>query len=203
MMTKFERGIPVRQYAPRAAAFAFALVAVGCSPAGLSQKNSNSWAPGIDSRQEGEDPLVVGHRLMAAQEYDLALDAFTRATLDHGLTPEILSSLGSANLGLGRMGQAEELLRRAVKQAPDWAEPHNNLGIVLMERGKTAEAVQILKRAFALNNGESDAIRDNLRLALEKNGNTPHSDGQSTENNAYKLVQQGGGSYALHKNPDL
>jgi hypothetical protein len=74
---------------------------------------------------------------------------------------------------------------------------------VLMERGKTAEAVQILKRAFALNNGESDAIRDNLRLALEKYENSPHSDGQSTEDNTYKLVQQGGGSYALHKTPDL
>ncbi|OIQ39893.1 MAG: hypothetical protein BM560_15470 [Roseobacter sp. MedPE-SWde] len=199
-MTKKNGWAPLaRRLGPCTAAFAFALVAVGCSPA----EPSNPWAPGVDSRQEGADPLLVGHRLMEAEEYELALDAFTRATLDHGLTPEILSSLGSANLGLGRLGQAEDLLRRAVKQAPDWAEPHNNLGIVLMERGKTAEAVQILKRAYALNNGESDAIRDNLRLALEKFENTPHSDEQSTENNAYKLVQQGGGSYAIRKSPDL
>lgn len=202
-MTKFGRVPPVRRCGPLTAAFALAWVAVGCSPAGLSQNSSGGWAPGVDTRQTGEDPLLVGHRLMAAQEYELALDAFTRATLDHGLTPEILSSLGSANLGLGRLGQAEKLLRRAAEQAPNWAEPHNNLGVVLMERGKTAEAVQILKRAFALNNGESDAIRDNLRLALEKFENTPHSDAQSTENNAYKLVQQGGGSYAIRRSPDL
>ncbi|KPD13083.1 tetratricopeptide repeat protein [Phaeobacter sp. 11ANDIMAR09] len=203
-MTILERAAPVRRFGPRTAAVAFALVAVGCSPAGQLHTSPGSWAaPGVDLRQKGEDPLIVGHRLMAAQEYELAMDAFTRATLEHGLTPEILSSLGSANLGLGRLGQAEELLRRAVKQAPDWAEPHNNLGIVLMERGKTAEAVQILKRAFALNNGESDAIRDNLRLALEKFENTPHSDGQSTENDTYKLVQQGGGSYLIRKSPDL
>ena len=31
-----------------------------------------------------------------------------------------------------------------------------------MERGKTAEAVQVFQRAYALDNGESDAIRDNL-----------------------------------------
>ncbi|MEP2718134.1 tetratricopeptide repeat protein [Pseudophaeobacter sp.] len=200
-MVTLERGSPVRQYGKRAAAFAFALVAVGCSPAGLSQKTSDSWAPGVDSRQEGEDPLLVGHRLMAAGEYDLALDSFTRATLEHGLTPELLSSIGSAYLGLGRLGQAEDMLRRATKAAPDWPEPHNNLGIALMERGKTAEAVQVFKRAFALDNGESDAIRDNLRLALEKFENTPHSDAQSTENNTYKLVQQGGGNYAIRKTP--
>lgn len=199
MTKKYRWASLARRLGPCTAAFAIALVAVGCSPAGPS----DPWAPGIDSRQDGADPLLVGHRLMAAEEYELAMDAFTRATLEHGLTPEILSSLGSANLGLGRLGQAEELLRRAVKQAPDWAEPHNNLGIVLMERGKTAEAVQILKRAFALNNGESDAIRDNLRLALEKFENTPHSEGQSTENDTYKLVQQGGGSYLIRKSPDL
>jgi len=202
-MTFIERVAPVRRFGPCTAAFAFALVSVGCSPAGQSQNSADRWAPGVDSRQDSEDPLLIGHRLMAAQEFELALDAFTRATLDHGLTPEILSSLGSANLGLGRLGQAEELLRQATKKAPGWAEPHNNLGIVLLERGKTAEAVQILKRAYALNNGESDAIRDNLRLALEKFENTPHSDGQSTENNTYKLVQQGGGSYAIRRSPNL
>jgi hypothetical protein len=73
--------------------------------------------------------------------------------------------------------------------------------VVLMERGKTAEAVQILKQAYALNNGESDAIRDNLRLALEKFENSGHSDSQGTENNTYKLVQQGGGDYAIRKSP--
>lgn len=203
MMTTFKRIFSVFRYGPRTAALAFCWVAVGCSPSAISENTSGTWAPGVDTRQEGEDPLVVGHRLMAAEEYELALDAFMRATLDHGLTPEILSSLGSANLGLRRLGQAEDLLRRAIKAAPDWAAPHNNLGVVLLERGKTPEAVQILKRAYALDNGESDAIRDNLRMALEKFENTHHTGPQSTESNIYKLVQQGGGSYAIRKTPDL
>jgi Flp pilus assembly protein TadD len=201
MTHKFERIFTVHRYGPRAAALAFAVAAAACSPAGISQKTPGSWAPGVDTSQDSEDPLVVGHRLMQAAEYELALDAFTRAALDHGLTSEILSSLGSANLGLGRLGQAEDLLRRSISESPDWAEPYNNLGVVLMERGKTAEAVQILKQAYALNNGESDAIRDNLRLALEKFENSGHSDPQGTENNKYKLVQQGGGSYAIRKTP--
>lgn len=201
MTHKFERIFAVHRYGIRGATLAFAVLAAACSPAGISKKTPSSWAPGVDTSQDSEDPLLVGHRLMAAAEYELALDAFTRAALEYGLTAEILSSLGSANLGLGRLGQAEDLLRRSIGESPDWAEPYNNLGVVLLERGKTAEAVQILKKAYALNNGESDAIRDNLRLALEKFEKSNHSDTQGTENNTYKLVQQGGGNYAIRKTP--
>ena len=59
---------------------------------------------------------MVGHRLIAAGEYELAIKAFSRAALEHGLTAEILSGLGSANLGLGRLGQAERCLRDAVEK---------------------------------------------------------------------------------------
>lgn len=201
MQKRQEWARPIRRYGSSAAALAFAFVAAACSPTPQDHQGTAAWAPGVETGQEGVDPLLVGHRLMAAGEYDLALDAFTRATLIHGLTAEMMSSFGSAYLGLGRLGQAEEMLRRAIKEAPDWPAPHNNLGIVLMERGKTAEAVQILKRAYALNNGESDAIRDNLRLALEKFENSAHSEPQSTDNNAYKLVQHGGGAYVIRKIP--
>lgn len=204
-MTFFKRVLPVCQIGKHTAVIAFALAAAGCSSIGTpspdNRSSGNLWAPGVDTGQQAEDGLVVGHRLMQAGEYELALDAFTGAAATHGLTPEVLSSLGSANLGLGRLGQAENLLRQASEEAPSWPEPLNNLGIVLLERGKTAEAVQIFKKAYALDNGESDAIRDNLRLALEKFENSSHSDEQSTENDTYKLVRQGGGSYAIRRSP--
>ena len=130
-------------------------------------------APGVDlraaARQDSSDAVEAGHRLIAAGEYELALRAFNRAALGRGtLDAEILSGLGTANLGLGRLGQAEELLRRAVRD--DAAQPvdYNNLGVLLMEQGKTGEALQYFRRAFALSNGENIAIRDNLRLALAK-----------------------------------
>lgn len=166
---------------------------------GPSLRNYDSpFAPGISKRGKSVSGLEVGHRLMAAGEYDLALDAFSRARLEEGPTAEVYSSLGSANLGLGRLGQAEDLLRRAVKIDPDWPEALNNLGVVLLERGKTAEAEQILRRAFALDNGESDAIRDNLRLALAKLDNPTHTAATSSD---YKLVQYGGGVYRIQQTP--
>ncbi len=112
--------------------------------------------------------MIVGHRLMAAGEYQLALDAYTRAVGDRGFDVDTLSALGSANLRLGRLGQAERYLRRAVEMDPAFSPAWNNLGVILMEQGKTAEAAETFRRAFATDSGNSDEIRENLRLALAK-----------------------------------
>jgi Flp pilus assembly protein TadD len=104
--------------------------------------------------------------------------------------------MGTANLGLGRLGQAEKLLRRAVEDAPDWPAPLNNLGVVLMEQGKVLEARQLFHKAYALDNGQSDSIRDNLRLALAKIENPANTE---PEEAYYKLVQRGSGDYLLKK----
>ncbi len=152
------------------------------------------YAPALDPSAEAVDGLLVGHRLLAAGQHELALDAFTRAAGEQGLTPEVLSALGSANLGLGRLNQAEKLLRRAAEAEPEWPEIWNNLGVVLMERGKTAEAEQIFRRAYALDNGQSDSIRDNLRLVLQKLDETAYSAPIKQE---YKLVRRGSSDFLI------
>ncbi|MEW9919281.1 tetratricopeptide repeat protein [Marimonas sp. MJW-29] len=169
-----------------------------CSPGGFSASKDPVFAPGVDLAEDAEDGIEVGHRLMAAGQYELAIKSFNRAALAQGMNGEILSGLGSANLGLGRLGQAEMLLRRAVKEEGEHPETWNNLGVVLMERGETAEAVQIFKRAYALDNGESDAIRDNLRLALAKSEN---SDTLEIDDESYKLVRRGSGDYLIRATP--
>ncbi|WP_420586434.1 tetratricopeptide repeat protein [Ruegeria sp.] len=171
-----------------------ALVA-SCTDAGLSDSLD---APGIDPRGEGVDDLTVGNRLMSAGEYDLALDAFARAALEQGMTPEILTSMGTANLGLRQLGPAEILLRRAVEDGSDWPVAWNNLGVLLIEKGEYPEAVQVFQRAFALDNGESDAIRDNLRLALAKMENPVNT---TEEEQEYTLEQLGDGQFRLRKLP--
>lgn len=182
---------------------AFAIVAVAtvasCGPTPINPGKGGPFAPGVDRRQKSDvDDFEVGNRLMQAGEYELAMDAFTRAALEQGLTPEILTGMGSANLGLGRLGQAETLLRRAVAEAEDWPEAWNNLGVVLMERGETAEAVQVFRTAYALDNGQSDSIRDNLRLALAKSENTDNTEQQTDD---YKLVRRGSSDYLIRKTP--
>jgi Flp pilus assembly protein TadD len=105
---------------------------------------------------------------MAAGQPELALDAYMRAAGRDGLTADTLSALGSANLRLGRLGQAEALLRRAVELDPDFPPAWNNLGVLLMEQRRYGEASETFRRAYAADSGNSDTIRDNLRLALAR-----------------------------------
>jgi Flp pilus assembly protein TadD len=160
--------------------------------------NQGPYAPGVARNGEAVDGLIVGQRLMDAGEYELAIDAYTRAALKHGLNADVLAGLGSANLALGRLGQAEDLLRRAIekdeKSPPIW----NNLGVVLIEQGEYGEAEQVFRRAYALDNGESDAIRDNLRLALAKIEKPYYDEPQEQE---YKLVRRGSSDYLIRKIP--
>lgn len=169
-----------------------------CSTGGFSAAGDQVYAPGVDQRAKAVDGIEVGHRLIAAGQYELAIKSFNRAALETGIDIDVLSGLGSANLGLGRLGQAERLLRDAVKEDGEQPEVWNNLGVVLMERGNTAEAEQIFKKAYALDNGESDAIRDNLRLALAKSEN---SDTFQDNDEEYRLVRRGRGDYLISPEP--
>lgn len=174
------------------------LTLTACQPGGLGTSANGPFAPGVDHRKEAVDGLIVGDRLMAAGEHELALNHYIRAAGDYGMTPDVLISLGSANLALGRLGQAEKFLRRAVKEAEMRPDAWNNLGVLLMEKDEIAESVQVFRRAYALDNGESDAIRDNLRLALAKLENPSYDDEQINE---YKLVRQGRSTYLIRQTP--
>ncbi len=180
----------------RAAVLGTCLVLVACSDGAIDP--DNPFAPGVARDEQAVDGMLVGHRLMYAGEYELAIDAFERAALTEGLSADVLLGIGSANLGLGRMQTAERLLRQALEKEETSPEIWNNLGVVLMELDETAEAAQSFQRAYALDNGSSDSIRDNLRLALEKIENPAYT-GEQEQN--YKLVRRGSSDYLIRKIP--
>ncbi|WP_299352182.1 tetratricopeptide repeat protein [uncultured Shimia sp.] len=168
-----------------------------CNTGGLGTSKDNPYAPTGTSKNAAVDGLEVGDRLMDAGEYELALEAYYRAAAAQGITAEILTSVGWANLALGRLGQAEKQFRDSLDLDETRPDTWNNLGVILMERGNYSEAVQIFQKAYALDNGESDSIRDNLRLALAKMENPSYDDG----NSEYKLVRRGGGDYLIRTTP--
>ncbi|MDF0596139.1 tetratricopeptide repeat protein [Psychromarinibacter halotolerans] len=177
----------------------FALTA--CSPGGQRAPGDGDglYAPSVDGSGEDVDGLLVGHRLMASGEYELALRAYYRAAADQGLNVDVLSAIGSANLRLGRLNQAEQILRRAVEEDQTFVPAWNNLGVVLMELNQIPEAERVFHTAFALDNGESAAIRDNLRLALAKMDNPDYDQENNTQ---FALVRRGGGEYLLLSTPE-
>ncbi len=165
-----------------------------CTSGGLNRSSDGVFAPGV-AGQSDVDGLLVGHRLLAAGEYELALKAYNRAASQQGLNVDTMSAIGSVNLKLGRLGQSERWLRRAVAEDPTFPPAWNNLGVVLMERGKISEASVVFRRAFAADNGNSDEIRDNLRLALAKLDNS--SDTAIQENQNFNLIRRGVGDFML------
>ncbi|KGB81178.1 hypothetical protein JT55_14760 [Rhodovulum sp. NI22] len=154
--------------------------------------------PGTPRITEAVDGLVVGHRLMAAGEYELALKAYLRAAAENGTDADVFSALGSANLRLGRLGQAEILLREAIKRDEEFVPAWNNLGVVLMEQGKPGEARLVFQNAFALDSAQSNEIRENLRLAIAKSENPAYDE---SDNNNFDLVRRGDGRYLLLSTP--
>lgn len=170
-----------------------------CAPAGGVGTSDSPFAPvGRFDVEDAVDGLVVGHRLMAAGEYELAIRAYNRAALEQGFTVDVLSALGSANLRLGRLGQAETILRRAVEADDSFPPAWNNLGVVLMEREEFGEASRVFQTAFALDSGESAEIRNNLRLALALRENPAYS---GPNNDGPVLVRRGTGEYLLLSTP--
>lgn len=168
-----------------------------CNTGGLN-RSDGTYAPGVAGEMD-IDGLLVGHRLMAAGEYELALKAYIRGAAQHGINVDTLSAMGSANLKLGRLWQAEKLLRQAVDEDPEFPPAWNNLGVTLVEMGNYPEAVEAFRRAFAADNGNSDQIRDNLRLALAKVEDPAYA--APNENGTFQLVRRGPGDYLILTTP--
>lgn len=162
-----------------------------CAPQGgfSSAQKARNAAFGADARGEGVDGLLVGHRLMAAGEHDLALRAYLRAASETGINVDVLSALGSANLALGRLGQAEQLLRDAVDLDPTFVPALNNLGVVLMNRGQVGEARVVFQQAFAQDSGATESIRENLRLAIARSQEPGYTVPEEPDD--YQLLRRG------------
>jgi len=90
------------------------------------------------------------------------------------------------------------MLRRALNHDETFVPAWNNLGVVLMEKGETGEASRVFRTAYALDSGESDAIRENLRLALAKMKQPAYD---PPNNNEFSLVRRGTGEYLLLTTP--
>lgn len=175
-----------------------ALVLHGCAANTEMPSGVHGLVAISDDEQQPPDGLTEGHILMAEGAYERALDAYTRAANEEGLTVDVLSALGSANLKLGRLGQAEALLERAVAQDNTFAPAWNNLGVVLTGLKRNVAARQAFEAAFANDNGLSEEIWQNLLLAIE---NQENSGEDRVPETAFQLVRRGDGRFLLLETP--
>ena len=170
------------------------MLLVGCVPASEVSRNKPY---GVDASGKGVDGMTVGHRLMEAGEHELALKAYLRGAGESGINADVLSAIGSANLALGRLGQSEQVLERALELDPNFVPALNNLGVVMMEQGKTGEARVYFQKAFALDSGQTDSIRENLMLAIAQSEANVYDPDQEQQDGGFRLVRQEKGKFVL------
>jgi tetratricopeptide (TPR) repeat protein len=150
---------PVRHFAGVLLALSLAACGNAGGP-GTAPRHRSARRSG--GRPAGRPPADGGGRA------ELALKAYLRAAAEDGLNVDTLSAIGSANLALGRLGQAEQILRRALEIDPNFVPALNNLGVRPDGTGKIGEARVVFQQAYALDSGETDSIRENLKLAIAR-----------------------------------
>ncbi len=108
-----------------------------------------------------------------------------------------LAILTFTQTGFAQLSQASiDLMTKAAQQGDVIAQ--NNLGVVLMERGKLGEARAVFQQAFALDSGQTDSIRENLKLAIARTETDVYSDTEDgPQEPKYNLMRRGTGEYVL------
>ena len=123
-------------------------------------------AMGAGSRSEQTLAAAMAHhragRLTEAERlYRLACDADSKNARAFHLLGLVAHQLGRPD--------AASLVGRAVMLDPDFAEAHNDRGVILATHGSFAEALSCFERAVALNPGYKEA-RNNLARGLRSLG---------------------------------
>jgi Flp pilus assembly protein TadD len=88
------------------------------------------------------------------------------------------------------------MLRRALELDPTFVPAMNNLGVVLMEQGQIGEARAVFQQAFAQDSGQTDSIRENLKLAIALSEASVYDPTQEEES-GFQLMRREKGKYVL------
>jgi len=135
-------------------------------------------APSPEKKKEAAARMQMGVTYLEQRNLPAAMRELTTASELDPENPEIDMSLGLAYQTRGDLGMAEKYFRNAVRKKPDYAEAHNNLGIVLSHLGRGDEAIREFEAAGSnvlyptpemayYNLGEEYRRRENFQKAEE------------------------------------
>ncbi len=130
-----------------AAVLVLALVALGGAHLPLTEPDLSRdyWLLAQAHAARGELPE-------AAAAYEAALE------VSGGEDGVLLNNLARVYHRMGRLGDAEATLRRAIRVDPALPFPHKNLGLLLMSRGALEEARRELEAASRIDGGDPETL---------------------------------------------
>ena len=105
-----------------------------------------SWGP-VDS-DKADLHLRMGTSLLENGSYPQALSELLKAEQYDDTNPLIQNNLGLTYFARDRFDLAEKHIRKALELKPDYTDAKNNLGRILIEESKFAEADKILHEAL-------------------------------------------------------
>ncbi len=103
--------------------------------------------PSAARKREADARMRMGVTYLQQQNLPMAMRELQRASELDPENAEVDMMLGLAYRARGDQKKAEESLRQAVAKRPDYADAHNNLGIVLADRKAWDEAIREFEKA--------------------------------------------------------
>src|SRR5438477_6528331 len=88
-----------------------------------------------------------------------------RRNISKSKDPRDLVGLAELYQSSGRRSEAEQKYREAIALDPDYADAHNNLGVILLDTGRLAEATAQFVRAVGISPADARVVF-NLGRAL-------------------------------------
>jgi protein O-GlcNAc transferase len=99
-----------------------------------------------------------GMGLLARNEFDAARAVIRRALALGDRSPSTVLNLALAEDGLGGHARAQQLMRQAAADCPDWDEPLLRLAGSLRSRGAVTEAEALYRQTLELNARRTEAL---------------------------------------------
>jgi type IV pilus biogenesis/stability protein PilW len=99
-------------------------------------------------KREADARMRMGVTYLQQENIPMAMRELHRASELDPSNPEVYMMLGMAYRARGDQKKAEEYLREAIDKNPDYADAHNNLGIVLADRKEWEEAIREFRKAY-------------------------------------------------------
>jgi len=111
----------------------------------------------------------LGKLYLRLHKLDKALDAMTHARENDPTNLDNLRNLGTAELQLGRVDEAERAFKAIVLQNDHFSGAYNGLGLVAIQRGDADAARHDFEKAIELNSAEVEPLL-NLGILYDKAG---------------------------------
>jgi Flp pilus assembly protein TadD len=130
--------------------------------------------------------------LVSCEDFEEALQVVLKAVSSKIQSADLLNLAGICSVRMGDHAQAEKFWHQAIAMAPNAAQPHANIGIMLAELGRDEQAEHHYRQAIALDPSNAETCFS-VGIFLSNRGR--HTDAEQLYRQAIALEPANAGMY--------